>query len=72
MRPIKCKGCNPALIEEELESHQCASKDDFEFLIFDWGETWVSDGRKWYPLKLHHTILNTPILHTQTVQCLVM
>ena len=49
MNITTCQKCNKDLISEELDQHQC--KPLQEYKIID-DILWVSDGTRWYPLKL--------------------
>ena len=47
---FECDNCKRRIIAEEVDGHECKTMKEYQ--IID-NILWVSDGTKWYPLKLY-------------------
>ncbi|PBO85801.1 MAG: hypothetical protein COA77_02755 [Thaumarchaeota archaeon] len=53
---FECTKCQRKLIAEEISNHKCKTMKEYK-IIDD--TLWVSDGEKWYPLKLNQPKLDS-------------
>jgi hypothetical protein len=46
---FQCRNCGFSIVAEELEIHQCKRIKEYRIIA---NVLWVTDGQRWYPLKL--------------------